>query len=183
MSPDYVHHFTDTARLPWILKSRQLQPGRNKIGGYPDPDFLWASIDPKDDRTASAHRGKHYKAGAVRHVRFTLRRSDFLLWFQIPELFPQWAPHVARLESTARGHNPAEWFCREGPLPLSDCVAIHTRSYTRNKWVPLLPEEARVTVFGDILATTIKMRMFASRQHVLPGGNVGYELCRLEGRA
>ncbi len=34
----HVYHYTDTGRLPWILQSGELRPGRNKIAGYPD-DF------------------------------------------------------------------------------------------------------------------------------------------------
>jgi hypothetical protein len=48
-----VYHFTSIFRLPWILASAELQPGRNKIGGLPDPDFLWATTSDKGSRSAS----------------------------------------------------------------------------------------------------------------------------------
>jgi hypothetical protein len=38
-----LYHYSDTARLPWILDTGDLRVGRNKIGNFPDPDFLWAT--------------------------------------------------------------------------------------------------------------------------------------------
>jgi hypothetical protein len=47
-----LYHFTDTARLPWILLTRQLEPGRNQVGGYP-VDFLWATTNARGDATST----------------------------------------------------------------------------------------------------------------------------------
>ena len=41
-----LFHFTDTVRLPWIVRAGGLRPGRNKVGSYPTPEFIWASINP-----------------------------------------------------------------------------------------------------------------------------------------
>jgi hypothetical protein len=37
-----VFHFTDTARLPWILRAGHLEGGRNKIGGLRSPPCISA---------------------------------------------------------------------------------------------------------------------------------------------
>jgi len=50
---DFVSHLTDNARLPWILRSAELRPGANRIGGYPDPDFVWATINKRGSRKAA----------------------------------------------------------------------------------------------------------------------------------
>ena len=44
-----VYHFTDTARF---LRDSELRPGRNKIGAFPDPEFLWATSNAIGDCTA-----------------------------------------------------------------------------------------------------------------------------------
>jgi hypothetical protein len=66
-----VFHFTDTARLPWILATGELRPGRNAIWDFPSADFLWATTDARGDRTASVDR-KALRKGFTREVRFTL---------------------------------------------------------------------------------------------------------------
>jgi hypothetical protein len=62
-----VYHFTDTTRLPWIIDSGELQPGKNRIGGYP-LDFLWATSSLNGDRTSSASSKqalKLWRSGAL----------------------------------------------------------------------------------------------------------------------
>jgi hypothetical protein len=108
-SPSLVYHYTDTARLPWILNSGLLMPGRNQIGGYPDPDFLWATTSPDGDGSASASR-EAFRSGLTQMVRFVLHTDDFEPWPTIVERSPQWTPDiVAQLENAARGKSsPAE---------------------------------------------------------------------------
>jgi hypothetical protein len=84
---EHVYHFTDTARLPWILRSGELRPGANRVGGYPDPDFLWATVDSRGARSASGG-GQGYREGLVRLVRFTLRAEDFEPWPGILRRYP-----------------------------------------------------------------------------------------------
>jgi integrase len=43
----------------------------NTIGGFPSPDFLWATTDQRGDATAAADRGA-FRQGLTRLVRFTL---------------------------------------------------------------------------------------------------------------
>jgi hypothetical protein len=48
-----VYHFTDSAHLPWILSDGELRAGANKIGGYPAPEFVWATTEDRGSRTAT----------------------------------------------------------------------------------------------------------------------------------
>jgi hypothetical protein len=127
---DLVYHFTDTARLPWILRSGELRPGSNKIGELPDPDFLWATTDSRGDLMASSSlQSEHYRSGRARMVRFTLRADDFEPWREVVSRFPAWkTAHVEMLERVAKS-SPVTWCCRTEPLPRSRWVAIDTRSY------------------------------------------------------
>jgi hypothetical protein len=84
-----IYHFTDSARLPWILHDGHLNPGRCRLGGFPDPDFLWATTSPRGDRTASGGIGG-YREGVTRLVRITLPLDDFTPWRQAANNHPEW---------------------------------------------------------------------------------------------
>jgi hypothetical protein len=47
-----VYHFTNTARLPWILASGELRPGANKLGWAP-VECIWATGSSIGDLTCS----------------------------------------------------------------------------------------------------------------------------------
>ncbi len=178
-----LYHFTDTARLPSILSSGELRPGRNAVGNFPDPDFVWATTSDQGDRTSSgAHSREAYRLGQIRMVRITLAPEDFVPWREIVSRYPSWTPdHVARLERSANGKSsPADWWCRADPLARGRWRGIETRSWSVNRWVPLptdlhpncigLPTGDRVMslVIGDVL--------YASAQVVMPSGALGYRV-------
>jgi hypothetical protein len=72
-----LYHHTDTAHLPWILTTNELRPGRSSIGGFPNPDFLWATTDAQGDRTSMAgHSRELYRRGVICAVRFTLAADE-----------------------------------------------------------------------------------------------------------
>ena len=174
-----IYHHTDTARLPFILKSGELRPGRNKIGGLPDPDFLWATTDHQGDATASADRSGHYRSGKVRHVRFALVSSDFITWADIPALFPSWTPpHIELLESSARmkSTSPASWFCRVEPLSLLQVARIETWSYTNNRWTLLDKQDVTEDDAQGWLAIAIGGKTYASRTFEGPHGLASFEV-------
>lgn len=174
-----VYHFTDTGRLPWILHRGSLNPGRNRIGGFPDPDFLWATTSPLGDRTASgAARG--YREGLVRLVRFTLEAVDFTPWPAAVRDYPDWTPeHVARLEAFARGKSrPEDWRCRVEPLPRSRWVAIHTRSYSAPAWVPLSIDAPAEWFADETLSVEVAGAVYISREIAGPNGSQGYEVAK-----
>src|SRR5262245_7429709 len=112
-----VYHFTDTARLLFILHDGALRPGRNTLGGYPSPEFVWATTDDRGEPSA-AGQSHADRAGRTRLVRFTLRATDFEPWPDITASYPAWTPEqIARLERSApRGSDPSRWQCRVAPL-------------------------------------------------------------------
>ena len=59
---EVVYHFTNSARLPWIIETCELRPGLNRVGDYPNPDFLWATTNQLGDNTASGMSGGSYTA-------------------------------------------------------------------------------------------------------------------------
>jgi hypothetical protein len=116
-----LYHFTDSARLPWILRDQALKPGSNNIGDFPD-DFLWATPDLMGDPTASsAVNPSKYCDGDIAAVRFMLSAADFAPWDEMKASHPRWEPrHIAILESAAvrMGATPrqiAQWQCRTEP--------------------------------------------------------------------
>jgi hypothetical protein len=133
-----VFHFTDTARLPWILATGELRPGRNAIWDFPSADFLWATTDARGDRTASVDR-KALRKGFTREVRFTLEAADFEPWSGIRRRFPQWTPEqIDRLERFARSRrvSPDRWRCRPDPLSSDRWGLVETKTYMGG-WKPL----------------------------------------------
>jgi len=172
-----VYHFTDTGRLPWILLDGVLKPGRNRIGGYPDPDFLWATTSSAGDRTASGS-AEGFRSGLTRLVRFTLRADDFNSWPKAVEPFPAWTTEqVSRLEAAARGKSrPQDWRCRAEALPAEAWVGIDTRSYTDPIWrsLDLTVEPA---VFGpDTIGVWIGEKVYVSTPFDGPDGLTGYRV-------
>jgi hypothetical protein len=175
-----VYHFTDTARLPWILDAGELKPGANAVGDFPEPEFVWATTCEHGDDTASG--GRHvggYRSGDRWLVRFTLRDEDFELWPDITRNYPAWtASHIARLEK--RG-NPALWRARVGPLPRAAWQAIHVRSYQQPRWEPI---PLNTPVYYGTMATpafegfakVVKVgnRDFPSVQMTLADGRTAY---------
>jgi hypothetical protein len=130
---EYVYHFTDTVRLPWIVESGELRAGSNRIGGYPD-DFLWATTAHQGDRTASGMQG--YRQGITGLVRLALHAEDFELWPDILAGFPQWTDaHVRSLAAAARRQGEMDftrWRARAEPLPLSRVLTIEAKTFTSN---------------------------------------------------
>jgi hypothetical protein len=171
---DLVYHFTDTARLPWILRSGELRPGSNKIGELPDPDFLWATTDSRGDRTASSSlQSEHYRSGRARMVR-TLRADDFEPWREAVSRFPAWkTAHVEMLERVAK-RLPVTWCCRTEPLPRSRWVAIDTRSYVDKTW--RLFDGSVMDGHDGYLGVEIAGKQFFSLQKRKPGAATGYSV-------
>lgn len=170
-----VYHFTDTARLPHILFSGELQAGRNRIGGFPDPDFLWATTSSHGDRTASASMPA-LRDGRVRLVRFTLDAQDFEPWDTIVSRIPAWtAIHITRLERAAIGKSrPQDWRCRLDPLPADRWVCIETRSYTDKVWRPLPTPWAVMPFDEKSYGVQIGAKIYVSASVPGPHGSAGY---------
>jgi hypothetical protein len=171
-SMDFVYHFTDSAGLPWILRSGELRPGSNKIGGFPDPDFLWATTDPRGDGTASAMRG--YRRGGVRLVRFTLHAHDFEPWRVVVGRFPAWTSHQIRLLEQIAKSSTETWRCRTEPLPKSSWVTIDTRTYVDKAWRPF---DAPVVDGEDgYIGVEIGGKFYFSRKEKGPQGASAYSV-------
>ncbi|AWC24959.1 hypothetical protein CO731_04452 [Aminobacter sp. MSH1] len=185
-----IYHFTDTARLPWILHDGELQPGRCRVGGFPDPDFLWATASLVGDRTASAGVGG-FRDGLVRLVRITLHPEDFTPWRVASEQHPDWTEdHIARLEAAAirAGSSQADiagWYCRSSSIPTDRLVAVETRSWSNKSWKPF-PLAADCVIYArqdHKVAAGIAIegvRYFSERVEHPSDGRRGYATFRAE---
>jgi hypothetical protein len=73
-----VYHFTSTAHLPWIIDAGELRAGANKVGRFPDPDFLWATTCEAGDDTATGNRNDAgFRSGDTIHrVRDSVAMSE-----------------------------------------------------------------------------------------------------------
>jgi hypothetical protein len=172
-----VYHFTDTARLPWILVSGYLKAGRNRIDGYPEPDFIWATVNSCGDRMSSADYVGG-RTGKVLAVRFTCRAADFQPWTaQTWRRYPSCTvEHVSRLEESgrARGSRPEDWYYRPDPLPLADVVAIDTKPYRDPSWRSFKGEP--IAWLDGYLGVEIRNVVYLSRPFDAPTGAQGYEI-------
>jgi hypothetical protein len=178
---DPIYHFTDTARLPWIITSGELRPVRNKI----DPAstaLLWATTDPRSDRSASAMSGSSsdaYRAGKSRLVRFALDPAAFFPWCDLKQHFPDY-PQAAidRLERNAFAmgqRDTSVWYCRAEPLRVAGCT-IATRSRADPRWRPLgAPVRIYAVEGGAWLGVEIEGLVYFSRQSDGPDGEACYE--------
>lgn len=186
----HVYHFTDSARLSWILHDGELKPGRARVGGFPDPDFLWATTNSRGDRTASGGLGG-YKEGAVRLVRITLHQDDFVPWPDAAADHDEWTPAlITKLEAAAAvlgttRTDIAGWWCRSSSVPLARFVAVDTRTWRNNIWKPFGADPASVIYAkqGEKVAAGIEvdgMGYFSERvEHA--DGRRGYSIFRSDG--
>jgi hypothetical protein len=122
-TPDeHVFHFTDSARLPWILETGELRPHDDGIGA-----FLWATTQEYGDYTAHGFESYFKRMGAL--VRMTLHASDFKPWDTIRAGLPKKVmPRVEKMEKHVHRHWDIEgWRLRPDPLPLSRVIEIEVR--------------------------------------------------------
>ena len=140
---NHVYHFTDTVRLPWIIETGELQPGDNRIGGFP-ADFLWATTDNESDLTSSVAAPlarRSYQQQVTQLVQMKRRGGDFAPWRATVGADPAWAPnHVQRLERAALklGELGIEaWRCRSSALPLTRAIAFHAKAYSVGRWIEI----------------------------------------------
>jgi hypothetical protein len=167
-----VYHFTDTARLPWILQSGELRPSTNYMEEYPPPNFLWATIDRGGDRSATLNH-QHYRSGQMRMVRFTLQAEDFEPWHDITPRYPAWTTEqIERLEWSARSSS-ALWRWRTEPLPRDRWVAIDTRSHFDTRWKPFPLDTTVISGPEGSLGIKIDDKLYFSKR-IDSDGSISY---------
>lgn len=168
-----IYHFTDSAHLPHILLSGELRPGRATVGGFPDPDFLWATASSVGDNTITGYN--MYKSGQVSLVRFALDQSRFFSWREAQLHNPAWEDrHIRALETRANGANPDHWFCSMESYPLSDILAVDIRTY-RGAWAPAKTRGLRGDGNGFV-EVVVNGREFCSRKVKLSTGQLFYQI-------
>jgi hypothetical protein len=179
---EYVYHYSDTARLPWILDAGELRPTSNSMSAYPDPDFLWASTRENGCASATLSNKKElYKNGIVDVVRFTLAAVDFKDWPDLAIDHPDWnALHIAALNKSGveMGDDPRTWRCRIGSLKRCRWIAIHLRSYQYPRWIEL-PAKTVTRKDGNIRRAEMPgLGSFASQQFKNAAGIISYNIIR-----
>jgi hypothetical protein len=169
-----VYHFTDTARLPWILQSGELRPGLTRPKGWP-ADFLWATKRPELDGTSSASAliQSFPVPMGIRAVRIALPAGAFLPWSTVLDRFPEWERrHVDGLEWHARGKSrPADWMIRAEPLPISEWLLVETRGAADNRWFRLDVAGALVETGGNTCGVNIDGYVYTSERMTKADGS------------
>jgi hypothetical protein len=150
-----VYHFTDTARLPWIIQTGELRPDRHRLGGFP-ADFVWATLNAGGDRTSAAQSGEAknlYREGTMQLIRITLPGESFVGWREAVAGSVDWtAEHVSMLERAAQtmGEKGIEnWRVHLGPLPFSAALAVDAKSYVGGRWVSITAHQDFCVTFRD----------------------------------
>jgi hypothetical protein len=138
----FAHHFSDTMRLPGIIKSGDLRPDLNRIGGFPT-DLLWATTNDAGDRTSSAMspQGRAlWRDGLCQFVRFKLLACDFTPFSDLTRICPEWTEaQKAKLVKSAAEmgeRDTSKWLFRLEPLPLTRVVEVAAKSYG-GEWVQI----------------------------------------------
>jgi hypothetical protein len=181
-----LYHFTSSAQLPRIIRSGALIPAEFK-----EPrDFVHATANENGERTAAGfwYWNGVYRAGHLQRVRFTLAAEDFEPWLDVCARYPKWtADMIERLQKVAREQRaqPADWYCRADPLPLSKVLAVHTRAYTGHRWEPFdLATATVVDLEGpksfdvDGLGVKIGEKIYPSVRTRRYDGHDAYNVCK-----
>ena len=173
-----IYHYTDTSRLPWIIQSGELRPGSNAIGGFPKPDFLWATSDPQGDRTASANRGEHWRTGRLWHARFVFDSADFVRWTDSRDSLPGWTTDHVRLLEATKDAEPAAWWYRTEPISIDECLGLEFRSYTSKSWRNLGVTRPTEMENGSLFIMVDDKKPFCSARQAMPayGGAYAYQV-------
>lgn len=175
-----LYHFTNLARLPWIVAAGELQIGNNRKGDFPDPDPLWATTDARGDRTATGCI-EYFKHHSVL-VRMTLDPEDFGDWREVLAACPEWtSAHMDRLAKIGlemRG-DPTKWRARLTPLPLAKVKATHIKKYS-GSWETT---EIETSVAAGSGIALYGEHVHLSMPFLTPTGVVGYHYSVVPGEA
>jgi hypothetical protein len=158
-----VFHYTSILHLPHIIAAKALMPGRGIMGGFPQPDFLWATKSYNVDRTATCFN-EQYRTGKMPIVRLTLPEAEFGLWGEALGEWPEY--DVNRLEASAKalGVDPRAWRVRKNSLML-DTGALQAVDYRYYNGTWRLLEHMRVQIINDdTLAIELGSDVFVSRK-------------------
>jgi hypothetical protein len=181
-----LYHFTDTMRLPRILRSVKLRPAPCVDAMAGARDFVHATSNQDGEKTASTTGGdpdsKFYRGKFYAKVRFTLDADDFEQWMTVVDRYPEWTLNMIKALCD-RGHkygsSPYSWYARAEPLPLDKVVAVHTMEYPDNNWRPFDLSVTKISTVQDgpdIMGVRIGDRIFFSDQYVDPEGITWYRL-------
>jgi hypothetical protein len=150
---DVVYHISNTMRLPWIVAAGELRPSKAA-----PIDFLWASTNPRGDRTACFNdlgrsRDELYETpGTVELVRWTLPATGFIPWREIKRLSLGFTKQeIESLERSAREdwgeHGVDKWRLRLDPLPLSTVIKVEVP--WQGRWTPVEATLENCIELGD----------------------------------
>jgi hypothetical protein len=181
-----LYHFTDSMRLPRILRSVELRPATYVDAMAGARDFVHATSNQHGEKTAATTMsdpdGKFYRGSFYAKVRFTLDADDFEQWMAVVGRYPEWTPKMIKALCD-RGHkygsSPFSWYARAEPLPLDKVVAVHTMEYPDNNWRSFDRSVAEISTVQDgpdIMGVRIGDRIFFSDQYVDPEGITWYRL-------
>jgi hypothetical protein len=162
-----VYHFTDNGRLPWILHSRELRPSRNRIGGFPDRDFLWPSASFPFDM---------FREGKLLLIRFSLDAADFGPWREAVARMGYWTPqHAENIERAGRdtGDDPSTWYCRGTPLSPQRWLAVEARSHD-GPWTHAGPDAKPLKHWRHGLCVQLLGHALYSKRLRSPDGSTRY---------
>jgi hypothetical protein len=175
-----VYHFTDTGRLPFIIRDGFLKPGKSTIGNFPDPDFLWATTQRVGDPSATCQAtvgDKGYRDGLTRRVRFTLHADDFIPW-RLAWRKGLWTLTQAdALERSGldMGSNPTHWLCRSELLMRERWLAVETKAWNESAWHSLCLDCSPVRDGDDNrLAMKIRGKTYRTERIEFGNGRVAY---------
>ncbi|MBM7483351.1 hypothetical protein ACVWWI_003333 [Bradyrhizobium sp. USDA 3686] len=172
----HVYHFTDTARLPWIIGSGELRPSSNSRRGFP-ADLLWTTTNPAGDKTASATYAKQlHKDGVIQVVRMTLDADAFGPWREVITGLPGWTEaHLANLEHAAKsaGQDTAAWRCRVAPIRDYDWRDVDAKRHNEN-WRRIDATQAYCIGHGLRRGFVIAGYAYLATQERDGAGNVSY---------
>ena len=131
--PDFLYHFTTSAKLHYIIEAGELRPVHSK--------YLWATTLPDGDRCALGYHhdgAKAYRHGAIARVRFTMPLDGFRPWREVVD-----ADVIPYYERLAReiGQDTRGWYAKRGPLSLDECYGAHGPGYNTHHWIELGPTD------------------------------------------
>jgi hypothetical protein len=159
-----IYHFTDSCRLPFILRDGWLRPGEN-IGPFP-AEVLWATELSSGDPTATYAYTPHYRMGGIYAVRFTLDRSSFFRWAELHDRVLGWGvKHDEMLLKASRGADTSKWWCSTSAISLEDVAAIEGRTYANNQWIAVDDNWFQMLAQGrHWLGTNFRGKQYLSNQ-------------------
>ena len=163
-----IYHYTNMARLPWIMNELSLRPSRPHT--TKETPLVWGTRDAKGEATAGFVNVR-FLLGSLSFDRWNARNAK-RLGFSVK------ARNVIDRTGREAGSDPANWWVCDQPVPIGHVPIQYLRDRD-DTWVNLPRSDLSWEFLSDNDDTAkmvLKGNSFYITRFTAPGGENGYTI-------